>query len=63
MRCGGQKNLFPNGGYGDEFSYFDEGWSGIKCIPVKWQTPYSVNTRDDYKRCICDIFGAGEDDC
>lgn len=64
MRCGGQKNTFPEGGYGDEYSYFDKDWTGgNKCLPVKWQTPYSVNTRDDYKRCICDIFGQGETDC
>lgn len=45
-------------------AYFDQGWSGqAQCNPVKWQTPYSIYTRDDYKRCICDHFGEGEADC
>ena len=26
-------------------------------------TAYSIYARDDYKRCICDKFGAGEADC
>lgn len=45
-------------------AYFDLGWDGdTECIPVKWQTPYTVYTKDDYKRCICDYFGDGEASC
>ena len=64
MTCGNLSSSFPTGGYGDAFAYFDQGWNGeAECIPVKWQTPYTVYTRDDYKRCICDYFGDGEADC
>jgi hypothetical protein len=64
MTCGGQNKNFPDGGYGDAAAYFDEDWSGmVRCRPVEWQTPYSIYTRDDYKRCVCDLEGDGEDDC
>jgi hypothetical protein len=64
MTCGGQPSAFPDGGYGDALAYFDEDWSGDeKCRIVKWQTPYSIYTMDDYKRCICDLHGNGEADC
>jgi len=64
MTCGNLSSSFPSGGYGDAYAYFDQGWNGeAECIPVKWQTPYTVYTRDDYKRCICDYFGDGEADC
>merc|ERR1711920_744695 len=64
MTCGNLKSSFPTGGYGDAVAYFDKGWSSDKeCIPVKWQTPYSIYTRDDYKRCICDHFGDKEKSC
>ena len=32
-------------------------------MPVNWMTQYSITARDDYKRCVCDKFGAGEADC
>jgi len=64
MTCGNQNKNFPDGGYGDAVAYFDEDWSGmVRCRPVEWQTPYSIYTRDDYKRCVCDLEGDGEDDC
>jgi hypothetical protein len=64
MTCGGMSSGFPEGGFGDAFAYFDTDWSGgNKCAPVKWQTPYSIYTRDDYKRCVCDLTGNGEADC
>lgn len=64
MKCGGQNKNFPDGGYGDAVAYFDEDWSGAaRCRPVEWQTPYSIYTLDDYKRCVCDMEGDGEDDC
>ena len=59
------KKQFPDGGAGHTLSYFDqENWNGVpKCKLVSWQTGYSLYARDDYKRCICDKFGAGENDC
>lgn len=58
--------FWPQGGYGDSFAYFTDGWESVggpHCTPVKWQTPYSVYTRDDYKRCVCDNSGEGAEDC
>jgi len=64
MTCGNLSHNFPLGGYGDAMAYFDEDWtSTVNCNPVKWQTPYSIYTRDDYKRCICDHFGNGAASC
>lgn len=55
MTCGNQLSAFPDGGYGDAVAYFDVDWTGDnKCRPVKWMTEYSIYTRDDYKRCVCD---------
>jgi len=58
--------FWPQDGYGSAYAYFTEGWENVNgphCTPVKWQTPYNVYTRDDYKRCVCDTAGAGADDC
>lgn len=65
LTCGNLSSTFPSGGYGDAVAYFTEGNdpNEAKCAPVKWQTPYSVYTRDDYKRCICDYYGDGEANC
>ena len=30
---------------------------------MNWVTKYSVYDSDDYKRCICDSFGIGKEDC
>jgi len=38
-------------GAGSVYQYFDH----KTCKPVTWQTEYSIYTRDDYKRCICDL--------
>ena len=44
--------------------YFDKDWSGgNKCKLVTWQTQYSSIARDDYKRCVCDVWGSGASDC
>lgn len=64
MKCASMSPFFPDGGYGDAMAYFEKNWQNDgNCYPVKWQTPYSVYTRDDYKRCICDNFGNGEASC
>jgi hypothetical protein len=64
MTCGNQASQYPAEGFGDAYAYFDQDWSGAaKCRPVTWQTAYSAYTRDDYKRCVCDWIGNGEEDC
>jgi hypothetical protein len=63
MSCSNQ-SVFPTGGYGDAPGYFNQAWDGsAACIPVKWQTGWTIYARDDYKRCVCDFFGDGEADC
>jgi hypothetical protein len=67
MGCGDQ-GQWPQGGASDVYGYFtgpgwEQGVTGAHCTPVKWFTPYSFYTRDDYKRCICDYFGEGAADC
>lgn len=63
MGCAGEGS-FAVDGFGHVAAYFDEDWSGaIKCRPVTWQTAYSIYTRDDYKRCVCDTKANGEVDC
>ena len=59
-----EQTSFPAGGAGDVAGYWDQNWSGpTECRLVNYMTQYSVVARDDYKRCICDKFGAGELDC
>ena len=51
-------------GGGNRASFWSKSYTGeIKCEPVSWITKYSIYDKDDYKRCICDGFGAGEADC
>lgn len=46
------------------YQYFDKDWSNTnKCKSVDYATEYSVYTPDDYKRCVCDSWGAGKTDC
>lgn len=57
-------SYFPYGGAGDVPGYWAQNWSGATaCQPVDYQTSYSMSARDDYKRCICDLFGEGAADC
>jgi len=47
-------------------SYFTKGdneLSGYWCNLTDEPTGYSIFAQDDYKRCICDSFGQGEQDC
>merc|ERR1712110_1182331 len=61
--CKDQSRL-PAGGYGDAPGYFHQAWDGsAACIPVTWQTGWTIYARDDYKRCVCDFFGEGEASC
>jgi len=61
LSCASEQS-FPTGGAGDALGFFQAGASG-KCELVTWQTQYSMYARDDYKRCVCDSWGNGEEDC
>ena len=64
LTCGNMSNYFPYEGAGDVVGYWAQAWSGAtECRPATYQTAYSMSARDDYKRCICDLFGDGEADC
>jgi len=44
---------FPGAGAGAIPSYWSQDWSDKKkCMPVKWQTPYSFWVHDGYKDCV-----------
>jgi len=64
LGCGTMSSYFPYGGAGDVPGYWEQSWSGnVACVPVGYQTPFSITAKDDYKRCICDRFGEGAADC
>jgi len=62
LGCGSQLSHFPHGSASNVSSFWHISSSG-QCKPASWETPYSMYARDDYKRCVCDMFGAGEADC
>ena len=45
--------------------YWRKDWSSEApaCKLASYETPYSIYARDDYKRCVCDLYGEGEKDC
>ena len=64
LDCGNQPNLFPEGGASDIDHYFDKDWGVVGACKVSpWPTQYSAFARDDYKRCVCDLWGNGASDC
>jgi len=64
LGCGSQIGYFPYAGAGDVPGYWAQDWSGATaCRPATYATAYSISARDDYKRCVCDLFGEGEADC
>lgn len=64
LDCGSQPAWFPSGGSSDVDMYFDKDWSVAgRCKVVNWFTQYSSAARDDYKRCVCDLWGSGAQDC
>ena len=55
---------FPYGGAGDVYQFWAKRWAGGNtCQLVEYATQYSVLSRDDYKRCVCDIWGNGAANC
>jgi len=62
LGCGSQPNHFPWGSASNVASHWHISSNG-QCKPATWETPYSMYARDDYKRCVCDMFGEGADDC
>ena len=64
LDCGNQPNQFPTGGASDILHYFDKDWAVAGACKVSpWPTQYSAFARDDYKRCVCDLWGNGAADC
>lgn len=62
----GEQSTFPEGGAGDTYQFWAKGWKstgGNSCQLVHYHTQYSVMSRDDYKRCVCDTWGKGEESC
>lgn len=59
VSCEGQQP-FPNGGTAGLLStYFDQGWSEYgTCIPVTYQTGYSLFVHDGYKTCVSHYYPA-----
>lgn len=57
---------FPYGGeHNSKPQWFVKGdWNKPgTCKAVLWESPYNVYVEDDYKRCVCDSWGKGADDC
>jgi len=49
---------WPAKGSGVVLSYFDKDWNKEKtCKLVSWQTPWSLYSLGDYKRCVCNYDG------
>ena len=64
LGCSDQQSYFPAGGSADLPSFWRKDWSNQgRCYPAIWETGYSIYARDDYKRCVCDEWGAGAEDC
>jgi len=61
LGCANQPE-FPTGGWGYDYGYW-EGFGEIKCVATKEPTSYSIYTRNDYKRCLCDYIGDGKSSC
>ena len=64
LTCGTSWAEFPWNGPSNQSSHFAPDWSTQKtCKLVNYETEYSIYVRDDYKRCICDTFADGQNDC
>lgn len=51
---------FPSNSAGKVYSYFNK----TTCKPQTWASQYSLYTRDDYKRCVCEaLTKKGATDC
>lgn len=62
LGCANERS-FPAGGTGDAKGYFQKGANPNSCELTSWQTEFSMYARDDYKRCVCESWGNGEEDC
>jgi hypothetical protein len=63
LNCNNQ-SFFHYGNTGAVFSdYIAPHWTDNKCYVVEWRTDYSVYNTNDYKRCVCDKWDAGNPDC
>lgn len=59
MKCHDMKGFSSTDGYSSNFaSYLDPS----TCLPSTYMTSaYRVDTVDDYKRCLCNIYSGSED--
>jgi len=64
MECHEMLEFDDSSAAGEGYQYFDKDWSNKnKCKSVDYPTEYTIYTPEDYKRCVCDKWGAGEADC
>jgi len=63
LGCANEKS-FPSGGTGSlAKGYFKPSTKEGECELVAGATQYSLYARDDYKRCVCETHGDGEESC
>jgi len=65
MSCAQYWSGFPHGGaHFSEPQYFVKKWGDNgKCQVVGYETPYNIYVEGDYKRCVCDVWENGADEC
>jgi hypothetical protein len=65
MSCANYWSGFSyNGSHNMTPQYFVKKWGDSnKCDVVTYESSYNIYTADDYKRCICDLWGDGESSC
>ena len=51
------------GGSSDAPSFWEYDYEEQNCYVVYYATIFSVYDQEDFKRCICDGKGNGEEDC
>ena len=50
-------------GAGNQDAYWAADTNSNRCKLVKKPQKFSVYNEDDYKRCVCEAWGQGEDTC
>ena len=59
LYCNKSHTVFEwNGDANQKRVYFDKSWKNPEeCYAVNWTTKSSALVRDDYKRCVCEMWG------
>lgn len=61
LSCERQRPFSVNGS-ANKLAWFEQNWTEPnKCKVVSYVTGYSIFAENDYKRCVCDKFDAGND--